>query len=84
MQEIKQLKRRRSEKEDTDHKDEKDQKKDQKKEEPSHDGDRSHRVPHSGPAESDTELTLMGPLSYFQAGTFLDPGDRALEKFEKP
>ena len=81
MQETKQLKRRRSGKEDTDHKDEKDQ----KKEEPSHDGDRSHHVPHGGPAEHlDTELTLMGPLSYSQVGTFLDPGKRTLEKFEKP
>ena len=80
MHETKQLKRSRSGNGSTDHKDEKDH----KKEEPSHGGDRSHHVPHGGPAEQlDTEFTV-DPLSYSQAGTFLDPGDRALEKFEKP
>ena len=81
MHETKQLKRSRSGNGSTDHKDEKDH----KKEEPSHGGDRSHHVSHGGPADQlDAELTLMDPLSYYQAGTFLDPGDRALEEFEKP
>ena len=81
MRETKQLKRRRSGKEDPDHKDAKDQ----KKEESSHDGDRSRPVPHGGPTEPlGTELTPMGPVSYSQVETFLDPGDRTLEKFEKP
>ena len=81
MHETKQLKRSRSGNGSTDHKDEKDH----RKEEPRHGGERSRDVSHDVPADQlDEELTLMDPLSYYQAEMFLDPGDRILEELEKP
>ena len=80
MHETKQLKRSRSGNGSTDHKDEKDHRKGEQR----HDGECPHDVSHDVPADQlDAELTLMDPLSYYQAGTFLDPGDRILEELEK-
>ena len=77
MHETKQLKRSRSGNGSTDHKDEKDHRKGEQ-----HHGDECpHDVSYDVPADQlDGELTLMDPLSHYQAEMFLDPCDQILKE----